>query len=432
MRVLVVGGGGREHALVWKLSQSPEVEKIFCAPGNAGIASLAECIPVKAEEIEKLQRFARENDIHLTVVGPEAPLSAGITDLFRENGQLIFGPCREGALLEGSKVWAKQFMVEYGIPTAPFEIFKKPGEAYRFLEKASYPLVVKADGLAAGKGVIVAESFREASQAVRYIMEDKAFGVAGESLVMEEFLRGEEVSVFAVTDGDTCYPLAPVQDHKAIYEGDRGPNTGGMGAYSPAPVLTEQLSEKVNQDVFEPLLRGLKKEGINYRGVIFGGLMITPGNDLKVLEFNVRFGDPEAQVLLPRLQSDLCPLLYEAARGNLRLVPPPEWSFNTAVCVVLASQGYPGEYEKGKEIRGLEKVSEFKNTAVFHAGTAFKANQTVTAGGRVMGLTAWDPSLKEALDKAYKMAELINFEGKYYRRDIGYRALQRSADGEEA
>ncbi|RJX25798.1 MAG: phosphoribosylamine--glycine ligase [Dethiobacter sp.] len=426
MRVLVVGGGGREHALVWKLSQSPEVEKIFCAPGNAGIASLAECIPIKAEEIEKLQNFAREKDVHLTVVGPEAPLAAGITDLFRENGQLIFGPCREGAFLEGSKVWAKQFMAEHGIPTAQFEIFQNPGEAYRYLKNASYPLVVKADGLAAGKGVIVAESFREASQAVCYIMEEKAFGGAGDSIVIEEFLRGEEVSVFAITDGHTFYPLPPVQDHKAVYEGDRGPNTGGMGAYSPAPVLTKQLSEKVNKEVFEPLLRGFQKEGITYRGVIFGGLMITTGSDLRVLEFNVRFGDPEAQVLLPRLQSDLSPLLYEAARGNLRAVAPPEWSTHTAVCVVLASRGYPGDYEKGKEIRGLEKVPEFKNAAVFHAGTAFKDNKTVTAGGRVLGLTAWDPSLKLARHKAYSMAEVIDFEGKYYRRDIGYRALERS------
>lgn len=432
MRVMVVGGGGREHALVWKLSQSPEVEKIFCAPGNAGIASLAECVPLKAEEIDKLQRFARENGIHLTVVGPEAPLAAGITDLFQENGQLVFGPCRSGARLEGSKIWAKQFMLKYGIPTAHFEVFHQAKEAYRFLEKAPYPLVVKADGLAAGKGVIVAANLEEARRAVYYMMEKKAFGTAGESLLIEEYLQGEEVSVFALTDGENFYPLLPVQDHKAIYEGDRGPNTGGMGSYSPAPVLTEQLSAKVNKNIFEPLLRGLKKEGIDYRGVIFGGLMVTSGGEIKVLEFNVRFGDPEAQVIFPLLKTDLCPLLYEAARGNLGTVSPPAWSSDFAVCVVLASRGYPGEYEKGKIIAGLEKVSPFKNAVVFHAGTSFKNNQTVTAGGRVLGLTAWAPSLQDALSSAYQMAEIIHFEGKYYRRDIGYRALQRSqVEGEK-
>jgi phosphoribosylamine--glycine ligase len=426
MHVLVVGGGGREHALVWKLSQSPAVEKIFCAPGNAGIASLAECVPIKPEEIEKLREFARENGIDLTIVGPEAPLAAGITDLFQDEGLLIFGPCREGARLEGSKVWAKQFMQEHGIPTARFETFQEQEEAYRFLERASYPLVVKADGLAAGKGVIVATDFQEAAQAVRSMMEERAFGTAGESIVIEEFLQGEEVSVFALTDGETFYPLVPVQDHKAIYEGDRGPNTGGMGAYSPAPVLTEELAAEVSRKVFEPLLRGLKKEGIVYRGVIFGGLMITPDRGIKVLEFNVRFGDPEAQVLLPRLRSDLFPLLYETARGNLAAAAPPEWSSQTAVCVVLASQGYPGDYEKGKEIRGLEKAQELENATVFHAGTAFKDNRTVTAGGRVLGLTAWGASLKESLEKAYQMAQIIEFDGKYYRRDIGHRALRRS------
>ena len=426
MHVLVVGGGGREHALAWKLSQSPAVEKIFCAPGNAGIASLAECVPIKPEEIEKLREFARENGIHLTVVGPEAPLAAGITDLFQDEGLLIFGPCREGARLEGSKVWAKQFMQEHGIPTARFETFQEQEAAYHFLERASYPLVVKADGLAAGKGVIVAADFLEAVRAVRSMMEERAFGTAGESIVIEEFLQGEEVSVFALTDGETFYPLVPVQDHKAIYEGDRGPNTGGMGAYSPAPVLTEELAAEVSRKVFEPLLRGLKKEGIAYRGVIFGGLMITPDKGIKVLEFNVRFGDPEAQVLLPRLRSDLFPLLYETARGNLAAAAPPEWSSQTAVCVVLASQGYPGDYEKGKEIRGLEKAQELENATVFHAGTAFKDNRTVTAGGRVLGLTAWGASLKESLEKAYQMAQIIEFDGKYYRRDIGHRALRRS------
>ena len=424
MRVLIVGGGGREHALAWKLSKSPEVEKIFCAPGNAGIASLAECIPVGSEEIEKIQRIAREKDIHLTVVGPEAPLAAGITDLFRENGQLIFGPCSQGALLEGSKSWAKKFMVDHGIPTASFETFADPASAYEYLKKAEYPLVVKADGLAAGKGVIIAENFSEASRAVHYIMEERAFNSAGDNIIIEEFLQGEEVSVFAITDGQSYAALPSVQDHKAIFEGDQGPNTGGMGAYSPAPVLTKKLSRQVNEQVFEPLLNGLREEGITYRGVIFGGLMVT-SHGLKVLEFNVRFGDPEAQVLLPRLKSDLFPILYEAARGNLASIPYPEWFADAAVCVVMASKGYPGDYEKGIEIIGLSDLPKDEKSMVFHAGTAFKDQQTLTSGGRVLGLTAWDPSLKSALQKAYKLADTVTFEGAYFRKDIAHRALRR-------
>lgn len=424
MRVLIVGGGGREHALAWKLSKSPEVKKIFCAPGNAGIASIAECIPVRAEEIEKIQSIAREKEIHLTVVGPEVPLAAGITDLFWENGQLIFGPCSEGALLEGSKAWAKKFMVDHGIPTASFETFADPVDAYEYLKKASYPLVVKADGLAAGKGVMIAASYPEASRAVSYIMEEKAFESAGDNIIIEEYLQGEEVSVFAITDGLSYITLPSVQDHKAIFEGDQGPNTGGMGAYSPAPVLTKKLSRQVNEQIFDPLLNGFRKEGITYRGVIFGGLMVTP-RGLKVLEFNVRFGDPETQVLLPRLRSDLFPLLYEAARGNLASVPSPKWSADAAVCVVVASKGYPGNYEKGKEIKGLNDLTNDGTKMVFHAGTAFKDQKTVTSGGRVLGLTAWDPSLKSALQKAYKLAEAVTFEGAYFRKDIAHRALRR-------
>jgi phosphoribosylamine--glycine ligase len=422
VRVCVVGGGGREHALVWKLSQSPEVEKIYCVPGNAGIASLAECVPIEAEEIEKILDFVREKEVHLTVVGPEAPLTAGIADLFQEHGRLIFGPCKEGARLEGSKARAKQFMMDYGIPTAAFEVFDNAAEAYRFLQKASYPLVVKADGLASGKGVIIAQDYSEANEAVRLIMEEKVFQSAGNSIVIEEYLEGEEVSVFAITDGESYITLPSVQDHKAIYEGDRGPNTGGMGAYSPAPVLTEELAKIVEQNVFKPLISGLRKEGISYRGVIFGGLIITADGP-KVLEFNVRFGDPEAQVLFPRLRSDLCPLLYEAARGNLSAAPAPRWLDDAAVCVIMASRGYPGKYEKGKEILGLNDVSDLQKTMVFHAGTAFEGNKIVTAGGRVLGVTAWEPSLKDAVGKAYRLTEIINFEGAYYRRDIAHRAL---------
>ena len=423
MRVLVVGGGGREHALVWKLSQSPEVEKIYCAPGNAGIASLAERVPIEAGEVEKILDFVRAKEIHLTVVGPEAPLMAGIVDLFHEDGRLIFGPCKEGARLEGSKVWAKQFMIKYGIPTAAYEVFHNAAEAYTYLQKASYPLVVKADGLAAGKGVTVAKKYSEANKAVRLIMEEKVFQSAGNSIVIEECLEGDEVSVFAITDGESYITLPSVQDHKAVYEGDWGPNTGGMGAYSPAPVFTEQLARIVDEKVFQPLISGLKKEGISYRGVIFGGLMLTADGP-KVLEFNVRFGDPETQVLLPRLASDLCPLLYEAARGNLSTVAPLRWSEDAAVCVIMASRGYPGKYEKGKEIQGLNEVTGLNKTMVFHAGTAFESNKTVTAGGRVLGVTAWDHSLKAAVEKAYRLAETIKFEGAYYRRDIAHRAFK--------
>ena len=424
MRVLVVGGGGREHALVWKLSQSPEVSKIFCAPGNAGIASLAECVPVEQEDIEGLQRFAQDNEVHLTVVGPEAPLVEGITDLFNANGQLVFGPTRSGARLEGSKSWARRFMKRYGLPTAEFAVFEEPQEAYRYLDNSDYPLVIKADGLAAGKGVVVAENPRQARETVKLFMEDEIFGEAGKTIVIEECLEGEELSSFAVTDGKTLLPLTTAQDHKPIYEGDRGPNTGGMGSYSPAFLLTPEMWEEINEKIYEPLLKGLWEEEIFYRGIIYGGLIATP-KGIKLLEFNVRFGDPETQAVLPRLESDLFPLLYEAARGNLSSLSMPEWKAEASVCVVMASQGYPGSYEKGKEITGLEKAAEVADTHVFHAGTKFDNEKIVTAGGRVLGLTAWDPYLENAINKAYSLTELIHFEGAYYRRDIAQAALKK-------
>jgi phosphoribosylamine--glycine ligase len=425
LRVLVVGGGGREHALVWKLTQSPEVGKVFCIPGNAGIAALAECVPIKADDLENILHFALENKIYLTVVGPEAPLAAGIVDLFQENGLLIFGPDRQGALLEGSKIWAKNFMAKYKIPTAAFAVFHSMQEADDYLKKASYPLVVKADGLAAGKGVLIAPNYEEAARFLHAVMDAKIFGSAGDSIIIEEFLQGEEVSVFAVTDGNTYFTLPSVQDHKAVYDGDRGPNTGGMGAYSPAPVLTPQLLREVHKKVFDPVFRGLQEEGITYRGVLYGGLIVSPEGELKVLEFNVRFGDPEAQVLFPGLRTDLFPLLYEAARGNLRSLWPPEWEAGATVCVILASGGYPGAYETGKEIHGLEKASAIQRAMVFHSGTSFQNQQVVTAGGRVLGITAWDADLESALKQAYQLAAEIDFEGKYYRRDIAHRALVR-------
>lgn len=422
MDVLIVGGGGREHALTWKLSQSQEVEKIYCAPGNAGIASLAKCVSINVEDGEALQQFAREKGVHLTVVGPEAPLMEGIVDLFQENGQLIFGPDRSGAMLEGSKVWAKQFMSRHNIPTAAFEVFENPGEAFAYLKNISYPVVVKADGLAAGKGVIVADNYEEAARAVHSIMEEKVFGEAGSRVVIEDFLEGEEVSAFAVTDGASYVTLPSAQDHKAIYDGDRGPNTGGMGAYSPAPVLSQKYQDVVERHILEPVFNGLAAEGIVYRGVLFVGLIITR-DGVKVLEFNVRFGDPEAQVILPRMKSDLLPLLYEGARGNFRSIAPPEWNDNYSVCVVVASKGYPGEYEKGKVISGLSKAAGLDNAVVFHAGTKLQDEQVVTSGGRVLGLTAWDSSLKKAVDQAYRLTEIIQFDGAYFRKDIAHRAL---------
>ena len=424
MRVLVIGSGGREHALVWKLAQSPQVQEIFCAPGNAGIASLARCIPIEVHEKEKLLDFARVQEIGLTVVGPEAPLMDGLTDLFRENGLLIFGPSQQGALLEGSKSWAKNFMERYGIPTAAFKLFSSSGDAFRYLQEASYPLVVKADGLAAGKGVVVAQDYREAALAVERIMEKKEFGSSGEKIVIEEFLEGEEVSVFAVTDGSSYLVFSAAQDHKAVFEGDIGPNTGGMGAYSPPPVLTSELAEEVNEQIFKPVMTGLQAAGIDYRGVIYGGLILTR-KGLKVLEFNARFGDPETQVLLPRLKSDLFPILYHAAAGSLSSLAPPVWLSEAAVCVVMASGGYPGKYEKNKRISGLEKAKEVEQTFVFHAGTALEDDCIVTAGGRVLNLTAWDLSLESAVKRAYSLTGLIKFEGVHYRRDIAYRALHR-------
>ncbi|MEW5921275.1 MAG: phosphoribosylamine--glycine ligase [Bacillota bacterium] len=423
MRVLVVGGGGREHALIWKLAGSGEVEKIFCAPGNAGIASLAECVPIGVDEITRLRDFAREQGVGLTVVGPEAPLVEGIADLFREENMLIFGPGSSGARLEGSKVWAKCVMEKYGIPSAPFAVFNNARAAGDYLDKVAYPVVVKADGLAAGKGVVVADNQSAAHEAVQEIMVKKVFGRAGAQIVVEECLQGEEISLFAVTDGNTFFMLPSAQDHKAANEGDRGPNTGGMGAYSPTGILTLELLEQAKRNIFTPVIQGLREEGIDYRGVLYAGCMLT-AEGLKVLEFNARFGDPEAQVILPRLSSPLLPLLLHAAQGNLAALEPPRWSAEAAVCVVMASGGYPGKYETGKVIHGL-KEAQAEKAVVFHAGTARRDNMLVSNGGRVLGITAWDTDLKEAQKKAYLLAEKIRFEGAYYRRDIGRRALSR-------
>lgn len=437
MRVLIVGGGGREHTLAWKLAQSPLAGRLYCAPGNAGIAGVAECVDLQAVDIDGLLEFALRERIDLTVAGPEAPLAAGLGDRFRGAGLRIFGPGKDGARLEWSKIWSKERMLRWGIPTAPFEAFDDYEAARRHLEGryAGKPVVIKADGLAAGKGVTVARDGAAALEALRAMMVEKIFGRAGERVLIEECLQGEELSILAITDGRGLVMLPSSQDHKAVGEGDSGPNTGGMGAYAPAPLLTAELARLVESAVFRPFLAGAAAEGIDYRGVIYAGLMVGKGR-FDVLEFNVRFGDPETQVLLPLLRSDLLPLLLAVSEGRLQEEAPGlhiHWREGAAACVVLASGGYPGPYETGKVIRGLDRAAALcsgpaeadQGLSIFHAGTAFDAGgRTVTAGGRVLGVTAWDRGLKKALESAYRAAEQIEFEGRHYRRDIGHRAMQ--------
>ncbi len=427
MKVLVVGGGGREHTLVWKISQSPLVEKLFCAPGNAGIAEQATCVSIGATEIDKLADLAKNERIDLTVVGPEAPLVEGIVDRFEQEGLKIFGPRREAAMLEGSKGFAKKLMAKYNIPTGTFQIFSDADEAVEFIRDMGPPLVVKADGLAAGKGVTVAFDEESAIKAVKECLCQGAFGKAGTRVVLEEYLEGEEASVLAFTDGARILMMPSSQDHKAIYDGDKGPNTGGMGAYSPAPVVSDMLMEKIEKQIVRPIIEALRQENCEYRGVLYVGLMISEATP-QVLEFNARFGDPEAQVVVPRLNSDLVPILMACADGNLGKVRA-EWTDEAAVCVVLASGGYPGKYEKGKPITGLEAASKIPGAMVFHAGTALKDKAVVTDGGRVLGATALAKDIPSAIQRAYECADTIDFEGKYCRRDIGKKAYARLGKG---
>lgn len=424
MNILVVGSGGREHALVWKIKQSSKVSRVFCAPGNAGIAKLADCVDISATDVAGLLAFAQQENIELTVVGPEASLVAGIVDIFEENGLRIFGPSQKAAELEGSKVFSKEFLKKYDIPSARFKVFKDRKKAKKYIDKCGAPIVVKADGLAAGKGVIVARSVDEAKEAVDHIMADKAFGSAGDRIVIEACLTGEEASFIAFTDGKTVLPLPTSQDHKAIYENDQGPNTGGMGAYSPAPVVTDEIAEFVMNRVMLPTVRGLEAEGRPYKGMLYAGLMID-GDEINVLEFNCRFGDPEAQPLLMRLKSDIVDIFEAAIDGKLdriemKIDPRP------TVCVVLASGGYPGVYENGKVIKGLMRAAECKGVEVFHAGTARKHSRVVTNGGRVLGVTAVGNTLREAITRAYKAVDEISWTKSYYRRDIGEKALRRN------
>jgi len=422
MKVLVVGGGGREHALVWKLRQSPRVKEIYCAPGNAGISEEATCVPIGAEDVPALLSFAGQQAIDLTLVGPEGPLTAGIVDVFQEAGLRVFGPARAAAAIEESKVLAKELMTKYNIPSARYAVFDDPDQAAGHIKANGAPCVVKADGLAAGKGVIVAGDEETALDAVRSIMVDRVFGAAGRRVVIEELLTGEELSILAFTDGTAVVPMVPSQDHKRAFDGDRGPNTGGMGAYAPVPLCTDKVYRQALDEILTPLIRGMALEGRTYRGVIYAGLMLTAEGP-KVLEFNARFGDPEAQPVLSLLETDLVEIIEAVLAGRLEQMEIL-WKKGAAVCVVLASAGYPGAYQKGKVIHGLADMPP--GIKVFHAGTARRGDEIVTDGGRVLGVTAVAGSISEAVDEAYAAAERVYFDGIQFRRDIAYRARQHS------
>jgi len=421
MNILVVGSGGREHALIWKIKQSAWVDRIYCAPGNGGIANDAECVAIDVTNIKELVRFAGRHAIDLTVVGPELPLTLGIVDAFREAGLVVFGPDKKAAELEGSKRFAKDLMAKYHIPTADYAAFTDADRAYQYIRTGEPPFVLKADGLAAGKGVLICQNRGEAFDGVKKIMEDRAFGEAGHCLVIEECMTGEEASVLAITDGENVVLLPPAQDHKPIFEDDRGPNTGGMGAYAPAPVITSTLLEAVREKIIMKTIHGMKAEGRPYQGVLYAGLMMTPGGP-KVLEFNCRFGDPEIQAILPLLDTDLVELILAAVNGRLDQFEMAVRD-QAAICVVMASGGYPGDYEKGKVIQGLNRVQP--DVMVFQAGTRKKGNDLVTAGGRVLGVTATGNDIPSAIEKAYQAIGHITFDGAYYRRDIGQKALNR-------
>ena len=423
MNVLVIGSGGREHALVWKISHSPRVRKIFCAPGSAAIGELAETVAIAPDEIDKLAEFAAKEKIDLTVVGPELPLTLGITDFFEARGLRIFGPNKAAAQLEGSKAFAKEILRANKIPTASFATFRDAASAKNYLSQQQSPYVIKADGLAAGKGVLICADRREAEAAVQAFLVRKTLGEAGDKVVIEEFLDGEEASFMVLTDGEHILPLASSQDHKRAFDNDQGPNTGGMGAYSPAPVVTPQMHERIHREILAPLLVGLKTEKIRYRGVIYVGLMITQDGP-KVLEFNARFGDPECQPIMMRLKSDLIALMEATIDGTLEEIEA-EWHDDPAVCVVLCAGGYPGPHDKGKEIHGLEKLKNWQSGFVFHAGTVTDNGCWLTSGGRVLGVTARGITIAAAVNEAYRAVGEISWEGMHYRKDIARRALKK-------
>jgi len=423
MKVLVIGGGGREHAIVWKLSQSKMVDKIYCCPGNAGIAEIAQCIDVHQDDFQALLDFVKYEWIDLTIVGPEAPLSKGVVDLFENEGRKILGPSKAAAQLESSKAFSKDLMRSHGIPTADYKVFTSYLHAEEYVKLKGAPIVIKADGLAAGKGVFIAATVDEAMDALKQIMKDRVFGAAGDRVLIEECLQGEEASFMAFTDGKTIVPMVSSQDHKRIFDNDQGPNTGGMGAYSPASVITEELEAVVIEKIMKPTIKAMKSEGITYKGILYAGLMIDKGKPY-VLEFNCRLGDPETQPVLSRLQSDLMEIAMAVTDERLSEIKI-EWKKDPAVCVVVSSGGYPGKYRKGDVITGIREANEVEGVHVFHAGTAFKDSDIVTSGGRVLGVTATGDNIAEAKRHAYEAIDKIKFAGMHYRKDIADRALNR-------
>ncbi len=423
MKVLVIGSGGREHAFVWKMSQSKDVTNLLCVPGNAGMSELGVCVNIDMHDFPNLVKLVKENNVDLTIVGPEAPLVSGIVDYFENEGLAIFGPNKKASRLEGSKIFAKEFMSKYNIPTARFDVFDNPGAAKKCVEKVGMPLVVKADGLAGGKGVIICKTKSEAIAAIDMIMVEKKFGSAGDKILIEEMLIGEEASLMAFCDGETILPMIPSQDNKRVFDGDEGVNTGGMGAYAPTGVITKQVYEQTKKDVFENFITGTKKEGIEYKGIVYAGIIITKKGP-KVLEFNVRFGDPETQVVLPLLKTDMLKVISAVIDKKLDKLEL-EWSERSCVCVVMTSKGYPGDYEKEKKISGLDKLKKIKDVVVFHSGTAFNSEKKLqTAGGRVLGVTALGNSLDKAINLSYQTIEKIKFDGMHYRNDIGKKGIE--------
>ncbi|WP_025690028.1 phosphoribosylamine--glycine ligase [Paenibacillus zanthoxyli] len=422
MDILVIGGGGREHAICWSLSKSSKADKIYCAPGNAGIAQVAECVPIGVFEFDKLAAFAKEKEVGLVVVGPDDPLAAGIVDVLEAEGLKVFGPRKNAAEIEGSKAFMKDLLHKYNIPTAAYRKFTDYAEASAYLKEQPLPIVIKADGLAAGKGVTVAYSREEAEKALEDMMVSRIFGESGSQVVIEEFLAGQEMSILAFVDGDTVRPMPAAQDHKPVFDGDKGPNTGGMGTYSPLPHIDDAIIRQAIETIVEPTAKAMVAEGRSFRGVLFAGLMISPDGTPKTVEFNARFGDPETQVVLPRLQSDLLEIFLAAVEGRLADIDI-EWSSEAAVCVVLASQGYPGSYAKGVPIGGLDEAGQ--EGLIFHAGTAFGSDgRIVTNGGRVLGVVGLGAGIAEARNAAYANANRISFDGKQNRTDIAAKALQ--------
>ncbi len=417
MKILVVGSGGREHTIVWKLKQSPLADKIYCAPGNAGISELAECVPIGAMEFDKLISFAKENAIDYTVIGMDDPLAGGIVDAFEKEGLKVFGPKQNAAILESSKAFSKDLMKKYNIPTASYEVFDDYEAAKEYLQKQSMPIVLKADGLALGKGVLICKTLEEAEQALKEMMKEHKFGSAGNKIVIEEFLEGPEVSILSFCDGKTIIPMVSAQDHKRAFDNDKGLNTGGMGTFSPSKFYTEEMAKKCMETIFQPTVDAMIKENRKFVGIIYFGLMYTK-NGMKVIEYNARFGDPETQVILPRLKTDLLEIMLACTNGTLDEINI-EWYDNAAVCVILASGGYPVSYEKGYTITGLEEIAKKENTIVFHSGTAKKDGKFITSGGRVLGITGIGNTIEEAIQTAYEGVKIVDFDKKHFRTDIG-------------